>query len=190
MNHKECPRKSYIVALLSAMLLAALALSGCGSAAASKAEHVRRGEAFLKEKKYQEASIEFRNATQIDDHLAAAHWGLARAYEGLERWSEMMDELVKPADLDGNNLDARVRLGNYYLAANVSRKSPDLVAEADRLAKEVLQKDPNHIEGHILMATVLFSQGRPEKSHAELERAIQIDTSRIESLLNLARYYV
>src|SRR5919199_5009358 len=114
MNHKECPRKSYIVALLSAMLLAALALSGCGSAAASKAEHVKRGEAFLKEKKYQEASIEFRNAIQLDDRLASAHWGLARAYEGLERWTEMMDELKKTVDLDANNLDARIKLGNYY----------------------------------------------------------------------------
>jgi tetratricopeptide (TPR) repeat protein len=190
MSQKECPRRPRVAAFLVALLLSALALSGCSNSSASKTEHVKRGEVFLKDKKFQEASIEFRNAIQIDDRLAPAHWGLARAYEGLERWSEMMDELRKTVDLDANNLDARVKLGNYYLAANISRKSPEMVAEADRLAKEILQKDPNHIEGHILMATVLFAQGRPEESKAELERAIQIDPSRIESVLSLARYYV
>jgi len=172
------------------MMAATIAFSGCKSSEASKAEHVKRGEAFLQEKKYQEASIEFRNAIQIDDRLASAHWGLAQAYEGLQRWAEMIDELKKTVDLDANNLEARVKLGNYYLAANVSRKTPELVTEAERLAKDILQKDPNHIEGHILMATVLYAQGKPEESKAELERAIAINPNRVESILSLARFYM
>src|ERR1051325_8587308 len=102
MNQKECTRR-YIVIFLVTLLVASLSLSGCKNSAAAKAEHVKRGEAFLKEKKYDEASIEFRNAIQIDDHLASAHWGLAQAYEGLQRWAEMIDELRKTVELDGNN---------------------------------------------------------------------------------------
>ena len=58
----------------------------------------------------------------------------------------MLEELRKTIQLDPNNLDARTKLGNYYLAA--SKGQPELMSEAERLAKEVLQKDPNNIEGH------------------------------------------
>src|SRR4051812_17943210 len=128
MNKIECPRRRRAVTLLVALLIAALALAGCKNAEATKAEHVKRGEAFLKDKKYQEASLEFRNAIQIDERLAPAHWGLAQAYEGLQRWPEMIEELRKTVELDGNNLDARVKLGNYYLAPR--SRTPEMVAEA------------------------------------------------------------
>jgi len=29
-----------------------------------------------------------------------------------------------------------------------------VIAEAERMAKEILQKDANHVEGHILMGSV------------------------------------
>lgn len=188
MNQKECRRQRYIIAFLVTLLVAALALSGCKNKEASKAEYLNRGEAFLKDKKFDEASIEFRNAIQIDDRLASAHWGLARAYEGLQRWPDMIDELRRTIELDANNLDARVKLGNYYLAP--SKRTPEMIAEAERLAKDVLQKDPNHIEGHILMATVLFAQGNQDGARAELEHAIELDPKRVESILSLARYYM
>src|SRR4051812_8021218 len=189
MNQKECIcRPRYVVAFLAVLLLATLALSGCSNTEVAKAEHVKKGEAYLKDKKFQEATLEFRNAIQLDDGLAAAHWGLARAYEGLQRWGEMVEELRKTVDLDLNNLDARVKLGNFYLAPQ--KRTIEMIAEADRLAQEVLKKDPNHIEGHILMATVLFAQGRNDESLAELKRAISIDPKRVESVLSLARFYM
>lgn len=188
MIQKECTRQRYVIAFLVALLIATLALSGCTNKEAAKAEHVKRGEAFLKDKKYQEASLEFRNAIQIDDRLASAHWGLSQAYEGLQRWAEMLEELRRTVELDANNLDARVKLGNYYLAP--AKRTPEMIAEADRLARDVLQKDPNHIEGHILMATVLFAQDKREESLAELKRALEINPKRVETILSIARYYM
>jgi tetratricopeptide (TPR) repeat protein len=186
MKYQECPRHFSVHVLISVLLAFALSLSGCKNAEASKAEYLKRGEQFLKEKKYQEASIEFRNALQIDDRLGAAHWGLAQAFEGLERYTEAVQEIVRAIELDPNNLDARVRMGNYYMVG----KQPNIV-EAERLAKDVLGKDPNFIEGHILMATILYAQDRehPEKALAELKRAVEIDPKRIESYLSLARFY-
>jgi tetratricopeptide (TPR) repeat protein len=188
MIHKECTRQRYVIAFLVALLIATVAMSGCKNKEAAKAEHVKRGEAFLKDKKYQEASLEFRNAIQIDERLASAHWGLAQSYEGLQRWAEMLEELRRTVELDANNLDARVKLGNYYLAP--AKRTPEMIGEAERLARDVLQKDPNHIEGHILMATVLFAQDKRDESLAELKRALEIDPRRVETILSLARYYM
>lgn len=184
----ECCRVRNSVSFLILLLVALLALSGCTNAEKAKAEHVRRGEAYLKEQKFQEASLEFRNALQIDDKMAAAHWGLAQAYEGLQRFPEMITELQKTNELDQNNVDSRVKLGNYYLVASKGR--PELLDEAERLVKDTLAKDANHIEAHILMGGVLFAKNEQDKAFAELNHAIELNPSRVESYLSMARFYI
>ncbi len=187
MNRIECRGYLYLT-LLTLSLAALLSLSACTSPEKAKAEHVSRGEAFLKAEKFQEASIEFRNAIQIDDKFAPAHWGLARAYEGLQRPQEAFEELRRAVELDPNNLDAKVRLGNYDV--QIAPRFPEALNEAERLAKEILQKDPNHIEGHILMGSVLFAQNQRDKAFGELNHAVELDPKRVESHLALARFYV
>ena len=158
--NKPCNSFHKVCSLGCSLLTVLVLLSGCTNTKKAKAEHVRRGEAYLKESKFQEAALEFRNAVQIDDKLAAAHWGLARAYEGLQRSPEMLDELLKTLALDTTNLDARIKLGNYYV--NWSKGRPELIAEAERLANEVLERDPNNIEGHILRGSILFSRNEKD----------------------------
>ena len=85
----ECRGYIYKTSFLCLLLAVAVFLAGCSNPEKAKAEHVERGEAYLKESKFQEASLEFRNAIQLDDNFVAAHWGLARAFEGLERFPEI-----------------------------------------------------------------------------------------------------
>ena len=187
MKNRECRRKFYVLPLF-VVLIAAFILGACTTPEKAKAQHVARGQQLLKDKKYQEAVLEFRGALQIDEKLADAHWGLANAYEGLQRYQEAFDEMRQTAELDPNNLDVRVKLGNYYVVA--AKQSPSAVGEAERLAKEVLAKDPNHIEAHILMGSVLFAQDKKQEALAELNHAVELDPKRVESYLSLARYYV
>ena len=184
----ECRSKVYYATLLSVLFAAIFAISGCTNPEKAKIAHVEKGEAYLKEEKFQEASLEFRNAIQIDEKLASAHWGLARSYEGLQRFQEAFEELRKTTDLDADNLDARVKLGNYYIAA--AKGHPELVAEAERFANQILQKDANHIEGHILLGSVFYAQNQHDKAFAEINHAIELDPKRVESYLSLARFYI
>jgi tetratricopeptide (TPR) repeat protein len=188
MKNLECRRKFYALPLFVSLIAVALILGACTTPEKAKAQHVARGQQLLKDKKFQEAVLEFRGALQIDEKLADAHWGLANAYEGLQRYQEAFDEMRQTAELDPNNLDVRVKLGNYYLVG--SKQSPAAIAEAERLAKEVLEKNPNHIEGHILMGSVLFAQDKKTEAFAELNHAVDLDPKRVESYLSLARYYV
>ncbi len=184
----ECRVKLYHATLLSVLLAAVFAISGCANPEKAKIAHVEKGEVYLKDEKFQEASLEFRNAIQIDEKLASAHWGLARAYEGLQRFQEAFEELRKTTELDPDHLDSRVKLGNYYIAA--ARNNTQFIAEAERLAKAILQKDPNHVEGHILMGSVLYAQNQREQAFAEINHAIGLDPKRVESYLSLARFYI
>jgi len=187
MKNQECRRKFYTLPLLI-LIVAAVFIGACTSPEKAKAQHVARGQALLKDKKFQEAALEFRSALQIDEKFADARWGLANAYEGLQRYQEAFEEMKQVAELDANNLDVRVKLGNYYLLAG-KQQSAAAISEAERMAKEVLQKNPNHIEGHILMGSVLFQQNHRPEAFAELNRAIDIDPQRVESYLSLARFY-
>jgi tetratricopeptide (TPR) repeat protein len=184
----ECCGSRYIKLFVCLLLAAVVSLSGCTNPEKAKAEHLKRGEAYLKDFKFQEATLEFRSALQYDEKLAAAHWGLARAYEELQRFPEMITELHKTLELDKGHLDARIKLGNYSLAA--SKGKPELLGEAERLAREVLEREPNNIEGHILMGSVLFNRNEKDKAFAELNRAVELDPKRVESYLSLARFLV
>ena len=184
----ECRSRFYYATLLSILLAAIFAISGCTNPEKAKIAHVEKGEAYLKDEKFQEASLEFRNAIQIDEKLASAHWGLARSFEGLQRFQEAFEELRKTTELDADNLDARVKLGNYYIAA--AKGHPELIAEAERLATQILQKDANHIEGHILLGSVFYAQNQHDKAFAEINHAIELEPKRVESYLSLARFYI
>jgi len=184
----ECRGLIKLISLFCLLAATAIFLAGCTTSAQSKADYVKRGEAYLKDEKFQEASLEFRNAIQIDGNLAAAHWGLARAFEGLQRGPEMVGELQKTIALDPNNLDARLKLGNLYLIG--SQGSANVIAEAEKLANDILQKDPNNIEGHILLGGVYFNQNQKDKALGEFNHAIQLDTNRVESYLSLARFHI
>jgi tetratricopeptide (TPR) repeat protein len=187
MKNRECRRKFYVLPLF-VVLIAAFLLGACTTPEKAKAQHVARGQAFLKDKRFQEAILEFRSALQIDDKLADAHWGLANAFEGLQRYQEALDEMRQTAELDPNNFDVRVKLGNYYLVS--AEQSPAAVGEAERLAKQILEKDPNHVEAHVLMGSVLFAQGKKQEALAELNHAVELNPQRVETYLSVARFYV
>jgi tetratricopeptide (TPR) repeat protein len=187
MKNHECRRHFSTLFLLIVPVLAALLIGACTSPEKAKTRHVAHGQQLLKDKKFQEAALEFRNALQIDDRLADAHWGLANAYEGLQRYQEAFEEMKQAAELDPNNLDVRIKLGNYYVVAG--RQSSAAISEAERLAKEILQKDPNNIEGHILMGSVLFGQDHKAEAFKELNQAVELNPQRVESYLAVARFY-
>ncbi|MFL6209324.1 MAG: tetratricopeptide repeat protein [Pyrinomonadaceae bacterium] len=199
MNLSECPRSGHGRGLLFILLsvLLALASTACSNPAKAKAEHLRRGDQYLKEKKYPEAALEYRNALQLDERMAAAHWGLAQAYEGQENILPAIQELRRTVELDPGytasyTFDAAARLGNWFLLAfqGAPVKNKQAKDEAWKLANDVLAHNPKHIEGHILKAGLLYADGKRADALAELKAAVDLDPQRIESLMSLARYYV
>jgi tetratricopeptide (TPR) repeat protein len=193
MNLQECPRARRVRVLASA-LLAALVLfaAACSNPEKAKAEHVQHGQALLKERRWQEATLEFRNAIQIDQNLAAAHWGLAQAYLQLGRGSEYVEQLQLTVKLDPNNMEARMRLAQGFLLAFDRDKKPELLAEAERLTNEVLAREPNNPDGHILSANVIYFKGGPDaakQAEDKIKYAVSLNPGRMESYMGLAKFY-
>lgn len=184
MFYKECLKYHFsFLLVLSVSLL--LLFTSCSSEA-TKQKHLTRGEDLLKQRKFQEAVMEFRAAADIDKNSAEAHWGLARAREGQGDVFETINELRQTVELKTDHLEAKSKLGNYYLLID-----PPQIGEAEKNLNEIFAVDPNFIEGHILKASVLSAQERPEKEILDvLNHAISLNPNRVESYLSLARFYM
>ncbi len=180
---RECllfkPKFLFQIALCGLLIF----LVSCGG---SKTKHIARGEDYLQKRKFQEAVMEFRAAADIDKDSSEAHWGLARAFENLGQFNETIEELRKTTELAPDNLEAKTKLGNYFLLV-----SPPMIAETEKALSEIFAKDANFIEGHILKASLLATQGKPEAEVlAVLNQAIALNPNRTESYISLARYFM
>ena len=70
MKNHECRRNFYTFFLLIVPVVIALSIGACTTPEKAKAQHVARGQALLKDKKFQDAALEFRNALQILERIA------------------------------------------------------------------------------------------------------------------------
>jgi tetratricopeptide (TPR) repeat protein len=147
---------------------------------------VAKGEEDLAKRKYHDALMQFRSAAELDDSSAKAHWGLARTYEALGQFNDVLDELRKTVELDDTNLEAKAKLGSYYLLVQ-----PPMVSEAEKLRDQIAGNNPNFIDGQILTASIMAAEGKPDAEViAQVEKAIATDPKRIESYVSLERLYM
>jgi tetratricopeptide (TPR) repeat protein len=185
MSFIEC-RKLHFSFLLAVTLGLVSIFSTACSSEASKQKHLARGEEYLQKRKFQEAELEFRAAAEIDKTSPEAYWGLARAHENQGHVYETIDALRQVVQLSAQNLDAKVKLGNYYLVL-----TPPQTDEAQKLLKDIFAINQNFVEGHVLKASILTVQNKPEKEITDvLNHAIEIDPKRVESYISLARYFM
>lgn len=179
----EC-RKSSIRFLFSIIAVCGsfIAFSACGT---SKQTHLDRGEEYLTKRKFNEAVMEFRAAAEIDKDSAEAHWGLARSYENLGKIFDTVEELRKTVDLDKQKIEAKAKLGNYYLLVQ-----PPMMAETEKLLEEIFAQDANFIEGHILKASLFAAQNKPQEEVLQiLRQAVAINPKRTETYISISRYF-
>lgn len=170
---------------LALLLTFSLLISACSSPEKEKLQHVTRGKEYLANKQFAEARLEFRSALKIDKRLVEAQFGLGEASLALGYVQEAAEAYYEAMRIDGNNLDARVRVGSLL----VEYETEEGTKEAERLANEVAQKNPNHVENRVLIADVRAAQKRWPEAEAEFQKAIALDPNRIETYLHQARYY-
>lgn len=183
MLYRECQILCSRFAYLLLLLCLGIFIAACGR---STATLLAKGEEYLQKRKFHDALMQFRSAAESDRSSAKAHWGLARAYENLGQFSETLEELRKTVEIDGGNLDAKAKLGNYFLLVQ-----PPMIAETEKLRDEILAADQTFIEGHILTASILAAQGKPDAEVVNaVNQAIALNPKRIESYISLQRLYM
>ncbi len=182
MRDRECQIFSFHPFPLLILLCVSIFFVACGHSTAS---FLAKGEEYLAKRKFHDAMMQFRSAAESDSGSAKAHWGLARSYENLGQFNEVVDELRKTVELDETNLEAKSKLGNYFLLMQ-----PPMISETEKIRDQILAADPNFIDGHILSASIMAAQGKPDVDVVNaVNKAIALDPQRIESYISLERLY-
>ena len=168
-------KKPSAVFVLATVVLA----TGCGrDPEVAKREYLERGSAFAAEKKYPEAIIELRNATQVDAQYGEARMKLAEAYAATGEHALALAEYVRAADVMPGDVQAQVKAGEMLLLA---RRFEDA---GDR-AQKALELEPKRTDALILHANALAGLKRLEEAVAELEEAMAADPRQGDSYANL-----
>ncbi len=168
------------VALL--IVCALFVVIGCsGDPAQRRERYFRSGRQYFDSLKYDEASIEFRNAVKADPRFADGYYYLGLAERRQNRIQPAAAALQKCLDLSPDRADAKLELAEIYLIAN----DP---AHALQLSEEVLASDPRNVVALLVRGKAYL--GKKDYQHAkedfEAARAIQPNDAGITLALAIA----
>ena len=147
-----------------------------------KQKYYESGQKYYAAGKYREAIIQFRNATEVDETFAAAHYQLAQTYTKLQDWAKVYYELGRTVDLQPDNYKAQADLANLLILYGQA----DQLKEAQQHIDILLQKQPDSADTHIAVANLLNKQGKPDQALVEMQKAISFAPDRSDAYLDLA----
>jgi tetratricopeptide (TPR) repeat protein len=178
------------------VLLVAGTLVACGGKEERKAKYLEKGKAYLAEKNYDKAKIEFKNVLQIDPKDDQGFYYLGQIEEKKQNWAAAFGAYKKAVDLNPDFVDARVSLANFYLlqaSAMKRQDKPQEMANALGLVseqiKEIQSRDPENTQALTLEATLWANDGETEKAVAQLEQVIQKDPALPSAAVLLSSLY-
>jgi len=172
-------KNSITVAILVALLAATIAMPGCSrDPNIRKRKYLQSAQQYFDKGQNSEAMIQYMNALQVDPQYAEAHYGLAQVNLRLGAWTTAFTELSRTIELQPDNLNAQLDLGNLQLAAH------DYKAAMER-AELVSAKDLNQVGAYVLKANVHAALGEKEASLEAMGKAIALAPDRSELYSNL-----
>jgi tetratricopeptide (TPR) repeat protein len=202
--------------LLPVALLGAVLLAGCGGAEARKARHLEKGEAFLAQKNFEKARIEFRNALQIAPNDSVARFENGVVDERLGNPREAAQFYQGAIDSNPDSIPARAALGRMFLFAGAPERAletikpsvalhPDdasllTVRAAARLqlkdpdaalidAERAVQLAPASEDAVAVLAGIYRARNEPDKARVLLENSIKQIPGTVDLRLALAQLY-
>ncbi len=170
--------------MVACWIVAAVFFGSCDRSPEAKlAKHVKRGDEYVKEEKFKEAVIEYRNAVKAVPKDPAAHWKLAKASLEAKDIRTAFAELQKTVELDPNNFEALGKLGEIYVMAG--KKD-----EATQIADNLVKNRPNDPQGYILQSGLAVRAGKVDEGIAKLKKAAGLDPKRVRTLLTIGNMYL
>jgi tetratricopeptide (TPR) repeat protein len=175
-----------MITRLRLLVVLPLLFAGCSrDPNVRKQKYLESGERYFAKAEYPAASIQFRNALQVDPQFSAAHYQLARTYLKVREWDNAFQELQRTIELEPQNFPARLDLANLLLAAAQLKPAQE---QLDLL----LTRQPDNADVdfgadvHLAEGNLLAAERQLPDAIKEIQRAISADPQRADSYLGLA----
>jgi tetratricopeptide (TPR) repeat protein len=151
-----------------------LSVSGCsGSKEEAANKYLNSGIEFFQQGELSKASVELRNALQIDPKLASAYYYLALISEENQNWRSLYKNLSKVEQLDANHVQAKIKLAYLMLLA----KQADTALEK---ADFILALDKDNAEAFAIKASAYLQKELYDVAMEYINKAIAADSESAE----------
>jgi tetratricopeptide (TPR) repeat protein len=166
------------------LCLLAVFFTACSSSPEElAARHTRRGDEYLRNGKFKEAVIEYKNAVKAEPENASLRLKLAGAALSAKDVRTAYQEYQKTVELDPQNFEAMGKLGEIYVLSGKT-------VEASRIADTLVKRRPQSPEGYILRSGLAVRAGRVDEGIAHLKKAIELDPNAVKPILTVGNLYV
>ena len=148
-------------------LLAGVCLAACGGAQSRYQSYMKRGQEYFAQGDFTKASIEFRNALQIEPKSDAARLAVGHAAEKLQRVRDAYGLYQAVVDASPDNLEAREDLARLLVVT----RSPD---QALKTLEPGFAKHPDDPVLLTLRAAARAQLNNRTAAVADADRALQL----------------
>jgi tetratricopeptide (TPR) repeat protein len=173
----------FVAAAIGTFALSLLLVSCGGNPQKARLKYLHKGDAYMSQKQYASAAIEYRNALKVDPRYGDAYFALAKAdlAQGDPRGS--YQALTQAISVDPGRADIRI-LRAELLSSSSGEKDLDQGVED---VKYVLQQDPKNAGAHIVYGLLLFKQHQYGQSLQEYAKASTLAPNDSAAYLGIAR---
>jgi tetratricopeptide (TPR) repeat protein len=140
------------------------------------------GQAYLKQKRYEDAEKVFRKGTLLKTGRAQFLAGTALALEGKGQLKEAEEVFIRARETDPNNLRVRLELGGFY----ERKKIPFLAVPEYKKAKEI---DPKNAEYHYLYGRASVGMNEFNEGLRAFVEATNVDSTFAPAYLESGRLF-
>ena len=129
------------------------------------------GNRFSSEKKFEEAVKAYQKSSTANALSPVAHYNLGIAYKNLDQLDQAVKSLEKAVELEPENMDMRVTLGNVY---NRQRRWADAIGQLNIVVHR--KQGDAQAHGNLGWAYYNYKKGPPFKKVVilNLSRAVQL----------------
>jgi tetratricopeptide (TPR) repeat protein len=164
--------------LIRQLLLAAAAtlLVACGSPEDSAAEYLAKAEQLYEDGDIVGATLEVKNAVQIEPKNAAARLLMAKILKQEGKIRAAVFHLLIAVESDPDDVESRVQLGTYYFMARATER-------AREQANAALKLDPGNAGAQLLDARVRFLEEDRAGALSVTDRALELDPGLVDAIM-------
>lgn len=161
------------------LALAMLSLAACSSAEDRARTHFQRGQELVSQGDPVRASLEFRNALQLQANYPDALLALAKVQEQQGAYADAARSFMTVAEQMPTNVEARVKLAYILVAAGQ-------VDEADKYVQQAVALAPSDPTVLVTQATIAIKRDKRAEGIKLAEAALAADPKSVDALMVLA----
>jgi len=161
------------------LLAALLATSACDSPKDLEAKYTTHGKSLYDSGDLVKATLEFKNALQIDPNATEPQFYLGLIAEKQKNFEAAAIAFAKVADKDPHHFQANLKAGQYALLGG------DADA-AQHYGKQLIAIAPDKPDGHTMIAAAFLLRGKLPEAETEAKAALSIDPKNVDAMVVLA----